>query len=189
MSEEDCLTVCSATSDCLTPLPDNPEDQLVGVADRTFAQLLLDQLGKLEDNDISLEEPKRQIAEPKPFLLTLLQQPSQKKRSQSQPRVCQVKSRLSQETQSFDNKKTVAKRSVSISQAMCKRKPESPVKSTKKTAKTVNPGTYPGSQKDRTGVVDLETILQNKLKMQHDESSQNVKEVMLTDFHVNNTSG
>ena len=38
-------------------------------------------------------------------------------------------------------------------------------------------------------VVDLETILRNKLKMQHDESSQNIKEDMLTEFHVNNTSG
>ena len=112
MSEEDCPTVCSARSDCLTPLPDNPEDQLVGVADRTFAQLLLDQLGKLEDNDICSEEPKRQMVEPKPFLrrgtgLTRFnlppdpsQQPSQKKRSQSQPRVSQMKSRLSQESQS-----------------------------------------------------------------------------------------
>ena len=203
MSEENSKTSSSTstTSSCLTPSPHNTEDQLIGVNSAPFTQLLAHQLGILEGKEIPPEEPQRQSVVPKPFLrrgtgLTRFnlppdpsQQPSQKKRSQSQPRVSQVKSRLSQETQSFANKKTVAKRSVSISPAMRKRKPESPVKSPKKTAMTVNPNTYPGSQKDSTGVVDLETILQNKLKMQHDESSQNIKEDMLTEFHVNNTSG
>ena len=201
MSEEDCPAVYSTTSECLTPFPENPEDQLVGVADRTFAQLLLEQLGKLEDKDISPEETKRQSVEPKPFLrrgtgLTRFnlppdpaQQPSQMKRSQSQPRVSQVKSRLSQETQSFANKKTVAKRSVSISPAMRKRKPESPAKSPKKTANTMNLNTMSESQKNIPGVVDLETILQNKLKVQQDKGGQKIKELVLTELHVNGTSG
>ena len=203
MSEENSKTSSSTstTSCCLTPSPHNPEDQLIGLNGRTFTQLLANQLGILEGKETPPEEPKRQSVEPKPFLrrgtgLTRFnlppdpsQQPSQKKRSQSQPRVSQVKSRLSQETQSFANKKTVAKRSVSISPAMRKRKPESPVKSPKKTAMTINSNTHPGSQKYSAGVVDLETILQNKLKMPHDESSQNVKEAMFTEFHKNNTSG
>ena len=117
-----------------TPSPENPEDHPLGGAGRTFAQLLVDQLGFSDDTNISLTEPKRVNFELKPFLrrgtgLTRFnlppdpsQQPSRVKRSQSQPRLSDVRSRLSHETQSFANKKTPPKRSVSKSPQMNKRK-------------------------------------------------------------------
>ena len=71
---------------------------------------------------------------------------------------------------------------------MRKRKPESPAKSPKKTANTINLNTMSGSQKNIDGVVDLETILQNKLKVQQDNGCQ-TKEFVLTELHVNGTSG
>ena len=51
-----------------------------------------------------------------------LQQPSRVRRSQSQPRLSQVVSRLDQETMSFTNKKTQAKRTVSRSPDSHKRR-------------------------------------------------------------------
>ena len=193
--EEDCQTTSSfpTPSYRLTPSPENPEDQLVEGAGRTFAEILVDQLGKLDDTDISPEEATRQKAEPKPFLrrgtgLTRFnlppdpsQQPSMKKRSQSQPRVRDVKSRLNQETQSFANKKTVAKRSVSISPAMRKRKPQpvSPAKSPKKTA--IKPFTQSEAE------VDLEIILKDKLKIEKDVSSLEVEELTLSNKNVKDT--
>ena len=117
------------------------------------------------------------------------QQPSQKKRSQSQPRVSQVKSRLSQETQSFANKKTVSKRSVSISPAMCKRKPESPVDSPKKNFLTINPYTILGSQRDRPGKVNLGSTLKDKFKINENIGSIRNKELVLSEMPTNYLTG
>ena len=125
----------SPTHSCRSILsPENPEDQPLGGAGRTFAELLVDQLGVTDDTTIPPTQTKRVDFEPKPFLrrgtgLTRFnlppdpsQQPSQVKRSQSQPRLSDVQSRLNQETQSFANKKTPPKRSVSKSPDMFKRK-------------------------------------------------------------------
>ena len=203
MSEENSKTSSSTstTSCCLTPSPHNPEDQLIGLNSRTFTQLLANQLGILEGKETPPEEQKRQSVEPKPFLrrgtgLTRFnlppdpsQQPSQKKRSQSQPRVSQVKSRLSQETQSFANKKTVSKRSVSISPAMCKRKPESPVDSPKKNFLTINPYTILGSQRDRPGKVNLGSTLKDKFKINENIGSIRNKELVLSEMPTNYLTG
>ena len=42
-----------------TPSPEHPEDQPLGGAGRTFAQLLVDQLGEAEDKNVSLTQHKK----------------------------------------------------------------------------------------------------------------------------------
>ncbi|XP_023336950.1 centromere protein J isoform X3 [Eurytemora carolleeae] len=109
---------------------ENPENQPVQGAGRTFAQLLADQLGVESLPDPSPEEltPPRKPVVKKPFLrrgagLTRFnlapdpsQQPSRVKRSKSQPRLSDSDlrnpSRLSQETLSYSCKKTSPKRIV-----------------------------------------------------------------------------
>ena len=142
MSEE-CITSTFSSpihSFRSTPSPDNLEDQPLGGAGRTFAQLLVDQLGVTDEDKNVRREPKKVNFERKPFLRRgtglsrfnlppdASQQPSRIKRSQSQPRLSDVRSRLSQETQSFSNKKTKPKRSVSKSPDVQKRKLLSPTK-------------------------------------------------------------
>ena len=174
-----------------TPSPEHPEDQPLGGAGRSFTQLLVDQLGEVEDKDISHTEAGKLNSEPKPFLrrgtgLTRFnlppdptQQPSQRKRSQSQPRVGDVKSRLSQETQSFANKKTLPKRSVSISPAMQKRKPKiNPVspaklKSPNKNSRTIN------SSPNQNVIDSVGNTLQQKLKIRKDVHNQDFIELAL----------
>ena len=86
-----------------TPSPEHPEDQPLGGAGRTFAQLLVDQLGEVEDKDAALTQPKKVYFMIKPFLrrgtgLTRFnlppdatQQPSQRKKMQSKPSLIDVK--------------------------------------------------------------------------------------------------
>ena len=164
-----------------TPSPEHPEDQPLGGAGRSFTQLLVDQLGEVEDKDISHTEAGILNSEPKPFLrrgtgLTRFnlppdpaQQPSQRKRSQSQPRVGDVKSRLSQETQSFANKKTQSKRSVSISPSMHKRVFPAKLKSPKKISRSINSSLVPGPHQGKS---DAENTLQEKPKMRKEVHNQ-----------------
>ena len=74
------------------------------------------------------------------------QQPSRTKRSQSHPRLNDITSRLNEETQSFASKKTQARRSVSKSPVLMKKKPLvsypiSPRTKTKPVSPTKSPAT------------------------------------------------
>ena len=143
MSEEDMEAMLNSvqSSRKTTPSPEYPEDQPLGGCGRTFEQLLVDQLGDVEGLETKSEEGIKTNVEPKPFLrrgtgLTRFnlppdpaQQPSQTRRSQSQPRLMEVQSRLNQETQSFASKKSPPKRSVSRSPDMATRKLRPPVNS------------------------------------------------------------
>ena len=194
-----------------TPSPEHPEDQPLGGAGRTFAQLLVDQLGEAEDKDASLTQPKKVYFMIKPFLrrgtgLTRFnlppdptQQPSQRKRSQSQPRLSDVQSRLNQETQSFANKKTKPKRSLSRSPTMHKRKPQvNPVspakmKSPKKSALATKVNQFSGPHQPvpelTSGKDSIEDTLKDKLKIKEAVNEKDLKELALFEMLNDTTTG